>query len=348
MPDSILLIPEQPWLRRALALLTGLLLGWIAEWVVSRLRGAARKTDWRWDDALLHSIRHLPLLWFSLAGLYWALAIGPVGADWAPFEAAARRILSLIFSSSLVLVGIRVAGDAVRRFSEREENPLPAASLVANTAQILVALLGLFLILQSQGVRITPLLTALGVGGLAVALALQDTLGNLFAGIQLILTRQVSPGDFIRLQSGEEGTVSDVRWRNTAIRTYPDENQVIVPNSILAGSVLKNFTLPLHRMWVTIPVGVSYSSDLERVERVSLEVADAIATRVRGAPPESPAVLRYSAFGESSIDFEIRILCRDFPEQMLLRHEFMKALHARFLAEGIVIPFPIRTLELGE
>jgi small-conductance mechanosensitive channel len=115
-------------------------------------------------------------------------------------------------------------------------------------------------------------LTALGVGGLAVALALQDTLSNLFAGIHIISTRLVLPNDYIRLSTGEEGFCKDINWRNTIIRTMAN-NENIIPNSVLSSSILTNFSRPEQEINISIPVSVSYESDLSQVEEVCIAVA---------------------------------------------------------------------------
>lgn len=337
-----------PWLQRLLLAGGGLLLGMTGELLVRRLRRVARASRWSWDDLLVAALRGMPLTWGFLWGTWSALAVGgfPVedgGVDWGR---RGQRLLEVLFLGSLVLVAMRVTGAFVRGASDRSGGAIPSPTLVANLAQILVAILGSVLILQNQGIQITPILTALGIGGLAVALALQDTLGNLFAGVQIILGRQFRARDYVRLETGEMGMVTDVKARSTTVRTFPDGNQVIVPNSRLATSVVKNFSLPEQRLWISIGVGVSYGSDLEGVERVTLSVAREASEAVEGRPPEEEPVFRYEGFGDSSIDFQVRIRCREFTEQFLVRHEFIKRLHRRYAAEGITIPFPIRTLDL--
>jgi len=339
---------ENVWLQRILLLLMGLAVGLAVEFLlVHRLRRAARTSTWGWDEVVLDALRGMPVLWFTLWGGWSALELGvfPADGEGVNWWARGQRVLVIGFLASLVLVLMRMTGGAIRSASARADRSLPSPTLITNLAQILVAALGAIIILQNQGIEITPIVTALGIGGLAVALALQDTLGNLFAGVQIILSRQVRPGDYIRLESGEQGYVTDVKGRNTTVRTFPDGNLVIVPNSKLASAVVKNFSLPTHSLWISIPVGVSYASDLEEVERVTLDVAREVMAQVEGTGDPEP-VLRFEGFGDSSIDLQIRIHCRDFTEQFAIRHSFIKRLHARYRREGIVIPFPIRTLDI--
>jgi len=244
---------------------------------------------------------------------------------------------------AVVVAGMRAAGGGIEMLSGRT-GAIKSPTLVVNLAKMSVAILGLFIILQNLGIDITAAITALGIGGLAVALALQDTLGNLFAGVQIILSRQVRQRDYVRLSSGEEGWVTDVKGRNTTIQTFPDGNLVIVPNSMLASSIVKNFSMPRTALWVTVGVGVSYDSDLAHVEGIALDVAKQVLGEADGGVPGEDPIVRFHTFGDSSINFDVRMMVREFESQGPIQHEFIKRLHQRFGAEGIEIPFPIRTV----
>jgi small-conductance mechanosensitive channel len=328
----------------------GLLVGWLVErFFVRRLQAWASHSEATWDDALIASLRHTPIFWGGLGGLWiWmnqttlVLTDDQSQLDWW------GRVLIALWIGSITLVLMRFAGGLVQEASRRQAGSFPGTTIVDSLAKIIIGIFGGFLILQNLDIDITPLITALGIGGLAVALALQDTLGNLFAGIQIILSRQVRPYDYVHLESGEEGYVADVKSRNTTIRTFPDGNLVIVPNSRLAGSVVKNFTLPQKALWVDVPVGVHYSSDLEHVERVTLEVANETLEAVEGGLNTQAPVVVFQRFGDSSIDLIARMFVREFVDQFRVRHTFIKKLHARYREEGIVIPFPIRTLDLPD
>jgi len=255
-------------------------------------------------------------------------------------------VLTVVLIGSIAIAGMRAIGSAVEMLSGRAEGAIGSPTLVVNMARLAVGVLGVFIILQNLGIDITPLITALGIGGLAVALALQDTLGNLFAGVQIILTKQVRPQDYVRLDSGQEGWVTDVKSRNTTILTFPDGNLLAVPNSLLASSVVKNFSMPRKALWVSVEVGVSYDSDLDHVERVTLEVARQVLSAEDGGMSNEEPIVRFHTFGDSSINFELRMLVREFESQAPIRHELIKSLHQRFNAEGIEIPFPIRTVHM--
>jgi small-conductance mechanosensitive channel len=244
---------------------------------------------------------------------------------------------------AVTLGAARVAADAVRAGARAHSGVSVSATIFVNIARVLVLSIGLLILLASLGVSITPLLTALGVGGLAVALALQDTLTNLFAGVHILASGKVRPGDFIQLDSGQEGYVMDTNWRNTTIRQLPD-NLVIVPNATLAAAIMTNYHRPEPATSVTVQVGVAYDSDLDHVELVTIDVGREVMREVDGAVPVREPVIRYHTFGDSSINFSVLLRTSEVTRQYLIVHEFIKRLHRRYRIEGIDIPFPIRTI----
>ncbi len=322
----------------------GIVIGIIFEKIIlGRLEKLAQRTKWEGDEIIIASLRRWVTFWFGLAGLYFAVLSFQISPSLAGHLQKIVMIL-YIFSATVVLANIGVG--FVNMYSRKAQGVLPSTSLFTNLTRILIFVIGVLVILHSLGISITPILTALGVGGLAVALALQDTLSNLFAGLHIILTRQIRPGDYIRLETGEEGFVVDITWRNTTIRELPN-NYIIVPNSKLAQAIVKNYFMPEREMSVPIQVGVSYDSDLDKVERVTIEVAKEVMREVPGGVPEFEPFIRYHTFGDFSINFSVVMRAREFTDQYLIKHEFIKRLHKRYKEEGIVIPFPIRTVYIS-
>ncbi|MCP4706881.1 MAG: mechanosensitive ion channel family protein, partial [candidate division Zixibacteria bacterium] len=144
---------------------------------------------------------------------------------------------------------------------------------------------------------------------------------------------------------GEAGTVIDITWRNTTLKQRRN-NIIIIPNSTVASSITTNYNLPKSELSFRVDCGVSYDSDLEHVERVTVEVAQDVMKTVKGAVTTHKPFVRYSAFGDSSINFYVNLRVLDFGKQFRVRHEFIKRLFKRYNEEGIVIPFPIRTLDI--
>ena len=334
---------ENLWVQRVGFVIGGLVVGIVLEFVViRRAHKLAERTRVKWDDLLIGSLRGVATTWAGAGGVYLALNVGIVDPLlWSTI----RNVLMVLVLGIVVIAGMRAVGGAVEMLSSsRAGGAVKSWTLFVNLARLGVAMLGFFIILQNLGIDITALITALGIGGIAVALALQDTLGNLFAGVQIILSKQVRQRDYIRLSSGEEGWVTDVKGRSTTIQTFPDGNLVTVPNAMLASSIVKNFSMPRRALWVTLEVGVSYDSDLDHVETVALEVAKAVLGEVDGGVADEDPIVRFHTFGDSSINFDVRMLVREFESQGPMKHEFIKRLHQRFADEGIEIPFPIRTV----
>jgi small-conductance mechanosensitive channel len=310
--------------------------------VVGRLYALARRTASEWDDAVLRILRGPVVLWLAILSL-------AVAAEFTGLSGRAamlvQRTLAVLIIASITWVAARVAAELAGRAMGPASGRLPAASLVENLVRGAVVVVGGLVILQTLGISIVPIITALGVGGLAVALALQDTLANFFAGIHILASGKIRPGDFIQLESGERGVVEDVAWRHTTIRQLPNL-LTVVPNAKLASAVVTNCSLPDPETAVLVDVGVSYASDLAKVERITIEVAREVLRHVEGGVPGFEPFIRFNGFGDSSVNFTAILRGREFTSQFLIKHEFIKRLHARYATDGIEIPFPQRVVHL--
>jgi len=323
----------------------GLLAGLIAETIIfRRLRRLSAATPWKSDEIILKAIGRLPVLWAVIAAAYVAVTITPLGREGSARLETALLVV-VIFSVTVFIA--RAGAGLIALYARGKQGLLPSVSIFTRIIRVAVFVIGLLVILQSLGISVTPLITALGIGGLAVSLALQDTLSNLFAGLSMTVSRQIRPGDYIQLASGEQGYVTDITWRNTTIRALPN-NMIIVPNAKLASVIITNYYFPEQEMAVLVQVGVSYDSDLSRVERVTMEVGREVMREVQGGVPGFEPFIRYHTFADFSVNFTVILRGREFTDQYLLKHEFIKRLHVRYAAEGIQIPFPIRTVHLQE
>jgi small-conductance mechanosensitive channel len=317
---------------------------WIRAVVAAWLRRSATGTATGVDDLVLDAVRGPVVLWGTLVGVHAATLL------WDLSPGASRlvqRVVVALVIASVSWVGARLAAILVERKLVRSTGLFPSASLIRNAVQSSVLVVGALVLLQTIGISVTPIITALGVGGLAVALALQDTLANLFAGIRVLAAGKIRPGDFVELDSGQRGFVEDISWNQTTIRQLPNL-LTVVPNARLAAAIVTNCSLPDPESAVLVPVGVSYASDLARVERVTVDVAREVMREVEGGVPGFEPFIRYNAFGDSSIAFTVILRGREFTSQYLVKHEFIKRLHARYAREGIEIPFPQRTLHFDQ
>lgn len=306
------------------------------------VRGMGKRASMNIDSRVLRLLdRYLfPLL--IVVGLWWLVDVAPLPPKIAR---AAAGLLSLAGLGIAIFVVTKATLLVLRNIAARYQPLGNIRAPVELVTKIILFAIGVMLILDNLGVSLTPLLTTLGIGSLAVAIALQDTLGNAFAGLHIKADRPIENGQFIRLDSGDEGYVEWIGWRSTRIRMLPNKTAV-VPNSKLVQSTIINYDLPDLEVAVLVQVGVHYDSDLKKVERVTNEVAKEIMGTVTGAVPGFEPFIRYHTFNQSSIDFTVILRAQRFVDNYLIKHEFIKALQKRYREEEIVIPFPIRTLEL--
>ncbi|MFC9158152.1 mechanosensitive ion channel family protein [Streptomyces bauhiniae] len=327
-----------------IALAAGLVLAFLSRTVLRWLAKHAKRTRWSGDDVIVDALRSV-VPWAAIAG---GIA---VGAAVLPLTRTVQHHVNQSLKVWLIFVvtlsAARVIAGLVQSLTQSRSGVAGSATIFVNITRVLVLAIGFLVVLQTLGISIAPLLTALGVGGLAVALALQDTLANLFAGIHILASKTVQPGDYIRLSSGEEGYVVDINWRQTTVRQLSN-NLVVIPNGQLAKTNMTNFTRPEQELTVLVQAGVSYDSDLEQVERVTAEVVNEVMTEITGAVPEHEAAIRFHTFGDSRIGFTIILGVGEFSDQFRIKHEFIKRLHRRYREEGIRIPAPTRTVALQQ
>ncbi len=202
-----------------------------------------------------------------------------------------------------------------------------------------VYLVALSIILKQFGIEITPLLAGLGIAGIAVAMALKDTLSNFLSAIYITADRPMKLGDYIELDSKTAGYVVDIGWRTTRLRTW-DHNYLILPNSKIAESVFRNYNSPKREMTTMVSCGVAYNSDLTKVEKIATSVAKKIQKSVEGTIKEYEPSFRFREFGDNAITFTVSLRVKNRESRSKVIHEFIKSLKLKFDKEKIEIPFP--------
>lgn len=331
--------PLERWLIAGAVLFLGLAAGWVARrWLLNRLRALAARTSTQVDDLLLEASRGMWAPGILLLATALAVRASPLPPD---LRGSLVRFALSAFLALAVVLAARFASAALTGGAGPGRGARP--TLLQTAARLAIFAAGSLLVLDNLGIEITSLVTALGVGSLAVGLALQPTLSNFFAGLHLSMAQPVRVGDFVELEDGTQGHVVDIGWRATKIRQLAN-NLVIVPNSRLAEMRLVNYSLPDAPQAVLVPVGVAYGSDLERVERVTVEVAREVQGALPEADPTHEPFLRYGSFGASAIEFNVILRAVSFTDRWPLVHEFVRRLDRRYRAEGIEIPFPQRVV----
>lgn len=341
-----------------LLIIVGLFLALLLDIIINKFKGyiirnkivkeyqVYRQIPFAWQalKIVFSEIRIYIYFWIFLISTYYAILMS------FPNELLISSNLEIFKTIMLTLFIVSLtycSANIISKIINARAKLLASTSIFISIIRVGVYSIGLLVLLQVYHQDITWLLGTLGIAGLAVALALQDTLSNFFAGLYIIASRQIKPGHYIKLDSGEEGLIVDVNWRSTTLQAMPN-HIIIIPNSKVAGATITNFHLPKPPVNLYIAIGVHYESDLEYVEKVCLEVAkDLVKNPNLKLDTEFTPLVRYNSFGDSSINFNVIIRAVEYTEQFLIKHEYIKAIQKRFNEEGITIPYPIRTLEFA-
>lgn len=312
--------------------------------IIARIKRLSDKTSYFFDTLIISAIR-TPLtivilvvnliLLDHLLGLF---AIKEEGLN--GFVARASQLLLVI---AVVLFVDRFLIGVLGNYAQRSDSFRSSRSIILGITRGLILCLGVLVLLGTLGISVTPIIASLGITSLAVALALQPTLENFFSGVQLVVDKPIRVGDFIELDSGEQGFVEKIGWRSTWVKMLPN-NVVIIPNSVLSKSKIINYFYPEKELSVPVEVGVHYGSDLEEVERITLEVAKEILKSHKWGVDEYETFVVFHTFADSSINFTVMLRAKEYFNRFFIKSEFIKALHKRYAQEGIVIPYPIRAI----
>jgi len=305
----------------------------------------------RWTDSwssLTQAIRLPSILWSIVLGIWAGNEVARQTESLPPrLSGQVGMLLEVAVILSVTVTASNVLTTLVRGASERRALSTPITGLGQAVVRGVVYITGLLVLLGALGIQITPILTALGVGGLAVALALQDTLSNLFAGVHLLADRPIRVGDYVKLADSVEGHVVDIGWRSTRVRML--QNVVVtIPNKRVAESIITNYDMPESRMALPIRVAVDYGSDPDLVQRILQEEAEkAIGDQVPGLLAEPvPSARLIPGFGEFSLDFTLICHIKAFGDQFVVQHELRRRILHRLAAEGVRIPVQVRGVEL--
>lgn len=301
-----------------------------------KLKLWSQKTVSTLDDEIVLAI-HLPSKILLLG-----LSLG-ISLQLAPLRGSLQPPL-VTLSKLLIIVPLLMAAERLLKTFILSKM-IPAAlsessqTLFRTLTKVLVYSIGFLIILDTLGVSITPLLASLGVGSVAIALAAQETLSNLFSGFYILLDKPFRVGDCIKIDNGVEGYVAKIGWRSTHIRLYANSIAVL-PNTKVASSIITNYDFPESDVSVSVTACASYNSDLKHVEQVVLEVAFLIQNTLPFASKHMAPSMSFTDFGDSAIQFNVVLRAQRITDSGAMKHEFIKALHARFHQEGISIPYP--------
>ena len=254
--------------------------------------------------------------------------------------ALGEKILIVVALTTITLLVSRLAVNTIKLYSLRSETAVSLTSLFEYLTKVVIFSIGFLIIIQSIGIEITALITAFGVGSLSIGLAFKSTLSNLISGVNIIISRKIRPGDYVQLNNGEEGYVIDVELKYTLLKNIYN-NIIVIPNSNIVDDSFKNFTLEESWMLLPIKIGVSYDSDLEKVEQVTLNTAQKILQGMSEEIADFEPFLRYEKFDYYAINFIVYLKINEYYDRFLIIHQFMKEIHKNYQQENIQMAYPL-------
>lgn len=292
------------------------------------------------EAKLVEALRTPMMLWILLVALLLAFRdLSPASMPALAQAALLYGLLGLIVVS-FTMTATRLTTLLLSAYFTRKGQPIN--TLTITLVRMLWAIPGVLLVMNLFGISLAPVLTALGVGGLAVALGLRDTLANLFAGFYVIIAGQFDQGDYVRLSTGEEGYVHDIRWRMTSLKTLAD-HLILIPNSKLAEAIVQNFSKPTRLMTLTLPVRIAYDSDLELAEKLMLEAAAEVAEENPDLMPQPPPKVSVTGgLADSGMELSLIVTVPEYQKQFKVLGLLRRAILRRFQQNRLGFALPVR------
>ena len=337
------LVGPYPYLQAAIIALVFIFVGKIADWVLSSMAGRiARRSSTRLDDDVV-ALLHRPIfLSFVLLGLGLATQHVDIGGMPEQITLSLLKTIAILIWYNLFFGLITVLVREARKTPGSKLVQSGLLALLQNAARIALIALAIYFAFLAWEIEVTAWLASAGIVGLALGLAAKDTLSNVFAGVSIVADAPYKTGDFIILDSGERGIVTQIGLRSTRLLTR-DDVEITIPNGILGNSkIINEAGGPSQKHRIRIAVGVAYGSDIDHVI-ATLEGIAADNSEVCKNP--APRV-RFRNFGESSLDFELLCWIERPVDRGRLHHELNCAVYKAFIANNIVIPFPQRDLHV--
>ncbi|MGB9766124.1 MAG: mechanosensitive ion channel family protein [Sulfurihydrogenibium sp.] len=300
------------------------------------LKKITQKTKIKIDEVIYQTIKLPSLLWVFILSIHVTMVFLDISEKHYHLITKLVNVI-LIFSVTIFLANLITK--SLKFYMEEKNLPTAGASLIFILINTLIYSMGILVILSYLEISITPILTTLGVGGLAVGLALKDTLSNIFSGLYILMEKRINIGDFIELENGKKGYVININWRTTTLRTLSND-VLIIPNEKLAQSIIINYAKPLNLTRIPIQIPVSYDTDLEKLEKVIFEEVESFAKEDARLLLNPVPTLRFiPGFGDSSIVFTLYVSVSDYESGFFVESELRKRLFKRFKKEGIEIPY---------
>ncbi len=314
------------------------------------LKKFAERTKTDFDDVLFKSMEHPSLLLVLLSAVFASLALTYPETKAGTAGLSHLYVVALMFNAAFALERLvttlldwyrkEIAPKTETKFDDE------MVPVLEKTEKFVIYVFAFVLMLSNLGIEITPLLAGLGIASLAVALALQDSLGNFFAGVNIAVDRPLRKEDYISTDGGVEGVVQEIGWRSTKILTNQN-NMVIIPNTKLAASTVINYYKPDETVLYPCTVGISYDDDVERASQAIRAAIAKAAEKYDQIDGRVEPVIRLDSFGDFSINFRFLVPLKDYRFHLNAADAVYRAIFYEFKGEGITIPYPTRTLYMA-
>jgi small-conductance mechanosensitive channel len=316
----------------------------IQKYLLKIVHKFTNKTESQLDDTIVSIIKRPLILWFTILGLMLSTKMLDLGTR---VEGIIMIISKIILVISILMVLSKLIIELINYSYKKRNQTVQAASILANIIRIIFSLIGISFILNILGYSLTPIITALGIGGLAVALALQDTLSNLFSGFYITVSRQVRAGDYIQLDNGSEGFVHDTGWRNTTL-LLPSNNYIIIPNAKLAQSVITNYSLPNCKASVSLSLRVDCNADIEKIEEMVMDEFVKVSKSIAGIETDpAPGLAFNPGIQNYYIEYSLGFFVSKYTDRGTILNAVRKAIYIRLIKENISF-FPVQTINIKE
>ncbi len=341
--EAFQFISENPYLKFLAILVITIIIAFLAKIILRQVvKPLAKKTKTKIDDLIIKSLSSIIFYIVFLIGLRVSVQNFELRENvQTVFEGIINTLLILAVSLLLLKIINSFAQQWMREWKFRtkttaDERLIPLFQKILKAIVIILAVIFIF---NAWKVNISPLLATVGIAGLAIGLAVKDTLSNILGGLQLVLDKTFKVGDKVQLESGELGVILDIGLRSTKLKTY-DNEVIYIPNGYLANAKIKNFTHPDVSIRVNVNFGVVYGSDTEKVQKVVIEAIKKIETVIE--EPE-PAV-QFLKMSDFSLDFVARAWVKSYGEAYSTQLKMTDEIYNALNRANIGIPFPTRTV----
>ena len=323
---------------------------WLFSYFITIISGFfEKKMDGQGLSISLIRAGKLPIRFLSvLLGIYAAVELIKFDFKWKQFNADTILyiLIVLVVCFTLSRTGKAFFGWHAQKRKSMKVNKT-ALMFMRKAISVCIYIIGILVIFKKLGVEIAPILAGLGVAGIAVALALQQTLSDVFAAFFFLADKTFNIGDFVQLEDGTRAKIVDISWRSTKLRTI-DDNTVILPNSKFVNQKISSYDYKDSEYYTSITVGVAYNSDLDLVEEAVTDIVYAVLAKEGAKIAKEPIKIRFKELAESSISVNILVRVPGFKEERKLKSEIIKEVIKEFRLRKIEIPFPQRVITMGQ